>query len=682
MSSKVDNENLSSELTKNKEKEELPNSSTKKVIDENKEDSSINENLSKNFIEGGDDKNKKTCENNLVLEISEVSPNVESQEAENFNINATKDDSISSSKKEDIINNDCESKEIASFTRSGRRVKVPEIFRRTISSIKTSKLKNSNKKSSKSDYQENNIETKANFPNKLLSPSHTKDDDIQNSKEEEEELRLIEENLKCLGEGKSDDFENNEIVSSSTDKFSNSFNKNEEENEDFLFSKEFNLDLENIISSSSIKTQTTTETASLLENDENLNNQNNNLKKTLGEEEEKRSIRTEKRLKTISTSKENKSGDETDKISIQFSIKYDHTIAKNDKSRNSSQVEHKNNNVKEKQQKKEKIQNKKITKQKIKISKNKNKKQEIENNDKIESEEELINNSKKIQNINDKNFKMEKIRNQKSKVSTVQNDEENDTKVEKESNKSQTTETINIENSIDISVVGEKSHKEKNEKEKKKRGRKPKQNNQDNKDNDSIVEKTESMDTTNINTINSILQVPEKESSVINDSENTTNLECNEKISPEKRKRDRKPKLKLELSKRIRIEDQSEKNELGTTTQMSDNIATSADIVIENVSNNSLSKTQKSKIGKKKPELTDDRKINPKLLLVTNRADIFNDSFPPPLSTDDNRKLEKNEIKCGLCKIITTDKKWLKHLSEHYGIGWKDGIEKPVVRFI
>ncbi|XP_061394931.1 uncharacterized protein LOC133330511 [Musca vetustissima] len=63
-----------------------------------------------------------------------------------------------------------------------------------------------------------------------------------------------------------------------------------------------------------------------------------------------------------------------------------------------------------------------------------------------------------------------------------------------------------------------------------------------------------------------------------------------------------------------------------------------------------------------------ENQFNPRLLLITKREQLNSDT----VLTHDSRS-SAGPIQCGLCLQRITEAKWIMHLSQHYGVGWKMG---------
>ncbi|XP_055907206.1 titin isoform X2 [Eupeodes corollae] len=82
-------------------------------------------------------------------------------------------------------------------------------------------------------------------------------------------------------------------------------------------------------------------------------------------------------------------------------------------------------------------------------------------------------------------------------------------------------------------------------------------------------------------------------------------------------------------------------------------------------------KTQKEKKYK------DDYEFNPRLLLIRKKEELKSNEplVDPSLQTE---PIGPDDVQCALCMGYTPKKKWIQHVSTHYGIGWVVGRPPPL----
>lgn len=91
--------------------------------------------------------------------------------------------------------------------------------------------------------------------------------------------------------------------------------------------------------------------------------------------------------------------------------------------------------------------------------------------------------------------------------------------------------------------------------------------------------------------------------------------------------------------------------------------------------------------GRKKKTGANDYTIDPRIILAKSRNDLTCE-----ISVEDEmfgaHKIKKEPqvdrrgmVQCGACKELMAEGRFVKHLPEHYGVGWREGLDPPIVSF-
>ncbi|KAL9906111.1 uncharacterized protein LOC119631312 isoform X2 [Glossina fuscipes] len=157
----------------------------------------------------------------------------------------------------------------------------------------------------------------------------------------------------------------------------------------------------------------------------------------------------------------------------------------------------------------------------------------------------------------------------------------------------------------------------------------------------------------------------------------TSNVNAEREAKSLEKKSDEKPdnsRLKCEAKTASKVEENDlQFSKISSPTKIKNHSSDSpASVSIKSEPNTSTGATipVKRSRGRKLGAVPNlENNFNPRLLLATNRSEVDSDE----VLTCDAETIGSGPIQCGLCLKRTSSQKWLPHLSEHYGFGFKLG---------